>query len=79
MMLDYMNEILDKFLDLVLSVLPLSPFTEIIEELASMPYLGYINWFIPIGKFIAIGTVWLTAIGVFYLYQIILRWIKAIE
>ena len=78
-MLDYMNEILDKFLDLVLSVLPLSPFTEIIEELASMPYLGYINWFIPIGKFIAIGTVWLTAIGVFYLYQIILRWIKAIE
>ena len=78
-MLDYMNEILDKFLDLVLSVLPLSPFTEIIEELASMPYLGYINWFIPIGKFIAIGTVWLTAIGVLYLYQIILRWIKAIE
>lgn len=78
-MLAYMDEVLNKFLDFVLSVLPLSPFTEIIEELESMPYLGYINWLIPVGRFVAIGTAWLTAIGVFYLYQIILRWIKAIE
>lgn len=78
-MLDFMNELLEQFLNFVLSVLPLSPFTDIINELEALPYLGYLNWVIPIGKFIKIGTGWLTAIGLFYMYQIILRWIKAIE
>ena len=75
----FMQELLDKFLDMVLQVLPLSPFTDVIDELETLPYLGYLNWFIPVGRIIKIGTVWLTAVGLFYLYSIILRWIKAIE
>ncbi len=77
-MLDFMNELLDKFLDFVLSVLPLSPFTEVIDNLESLPYLGYLNYFVPVGAILKIGSVWLASITLFYLYQIILRWIKAI-
>lgn len=65
-MLAYMKELLDKFLALLLSLFPLSPFTSVIEELSALPYLGYINWFVPIGDFIKIGTLWITAIGAYY-------------
>ena len=77
-MLD-MKNILDKFLQAVLSLFPLSPFREVIQELGSLPYLGYINWFVPVGDFVKIGTVWLTAIAAYYAWSIIARWIKLIS
>lgn len=77
-MLD-MKNLLDKFLQAVLSLFPLSPFQEVIQELGSLPYLGYINWFVPIGDFVKIGTVWLTAIAAYYAWSIIARWIKLIS
>ena len=78
-MLDFMNELGDNFLSMLQNVLPLSPFSKYIDEIAQLPYLSYLNWFIPVGEFVAIGTLWLGAISIFYLYQIILRWVKAIE
>lgn len=72
-------EIVEKFLNLVLSVLPRSPFVKYIAAMEEIPFLQYLNWFIPIGTFILIGEAWLVAIGIFYLYSIILRWIRAIE
>lgn len=77
-MLD-MKNLLDKFLQAVLSLFPLSPFREVIQELGSLPYLGYINWFVPVGDFVKIGTVWLTAIAAYYAWSIIARWIKLIS
>lgn len=77
--MEIMQSIIDALLDFVLALLPTSPFDEFITNLESMPYLGYLNWFIPIGTFIKIGAAWLAAITLFYLYSIILRWIKAIE
>lgn len=77
-MLD-MKNLLDKFLQAVLSLFPLSPFREVINELGSLPYLGYINWFVPIGDFVKIGTVWLAAIAVYYAWSIIARWIRLIS
>lgn len=78
-MLGWMKEILDKFLAGLLSALPLSPFTEIISSLEAMPFLGYLNWFIPVGTFLKIGSAWLTAIGLYYLYSVIARWVKLIS
>ena len=49
------------------------------DLLGSLPYLGYINWFVPIGDFVKIGTVWLTAIAAYYAWSIIARWIKLIS
>lgn len=77
-MLD-MKNLLDKFLQGVLSLFPLSPFQPVIEELGNLPYLGYINWFVPIGDFVKIGTVWLAAIAVYYAWSVIARWIKVIS
>jgi hypothetical protein len=72
-------EIVEKFLNTVLSILPTSPFTQFIPAIASNKFIGWLNYFVPISEFITIGTAWLGAVGVFYLWMIILRWIRAIE
>ncbi len=78
-MLDFMKELLDKFLAVLLSLLPLSPFTGVIDSLGALPYIGYINWFIPIGDMLKIGMAWLTAIALYYAYSVIARWLKLIS
>ena len=78
-MLQMFNEILNAFAKAIIQVLPLSPFRQFIDWFADVPYLGYLNWFLPIGAFVKIGTAWLVAIGSFYIYSIVLRWIKAIS
>lgn len=77
-MLDWFSELLEKFGDFLLSVLPTSPFDQFIKEFANLPYLGYLNWFIPVGAICKIMLAWLGAISLFYLYSIIMRWIKMI-
>jgi hypothetical protein len=74
-----MTALLDKFLSWILNLLPLSPFTDIISSMEQLPFLGYLNWFVPVGKMLAVGTAWLVAIGVYYLYSVIARWIKLIS
>lgn len=74
-----MKELVTTFLDWVLKLLPTSPFTEFINAYSDIPYLGWLNWFIPVGQMIAIGEAWLVAIGLFYMYSIVLRWIRAID
>lgn len=78
-MLTWMKEILDKFLALIVSLLLLSPFAAYIDSLEQVPYLGYLNWFVPVGTCLKIGAAWLSAIALFYLYSVIARWIKLIE
>lgn len=73
-----MQGLLDKFLQFLLSVFPRSPFRETIEQFAQLPFLGYLNWFVPVGEMVVIGGAWLTAIGLYYLYSIIARWVKLI-
>ena len=55
-MIEYMKELLDKFLSALLSLFPVSPFLPVIRELSALPYLGYINWFVPVGTFVKIGS-----------------------
>lgn len=78
-MTEWLNEVVNGLLEGVTSLLPLSPFEKYIDSLASIPYIPYINWFIPVGVFVEIGIAWLGAIGTFYLLMIVLRWVKAIE
>lgn len=74
-----MMEIVEKFLHWVIGFLPSSPFTSFIEACENVPYLGWLNWFVPVGSIIAIGEAWLVAIGTFYLYSVVLRWVRAIS
>ena len=64
-----------------LSILPDSPFI-FLRDMSNSPvaqWLGQLNWFIPINTFVAILQLWCTAILVYYVIQIALRWAKAIE
>lgn len=76
----YFNEILVKFGNWLLSVLPTSPFMGFIDNFKTQfsPYLGWLNWCIPIKDFVAIFSVWLGAVLLFYGYSIIMRWVKMI-
>ena len=71
-MLEWFLEIIKKFGAIILSVLPTSPFDKYLDSLGSLDYLGYLNWFIKI------LLTWVTAVGVFYIYSIIMRWVKMI-
>lgn len=77
--MDLFEYVGDTILNFLKSVLPVSPFAATIEKIASLPYLAYLNWFVPVGTFVSIGTVWLTCVGLYYLYSILLRWVKAIQ
>lgn len=78
-MLEWMTSLFDKFGSALQEVLPLSPFSPFIEQFRDLPYMGYINWFLPIGAAISVLEAWLSAILLFYLYSIVLRWVKAIQ
>jgi len=69
---------LGSVLSFVLSILPNSPFQSISNSPISS-FMGTINYFFPVSEMITIGELWLVSIGIFYLYQIVLRWVKAIE
>ena len=65
--------------NVIISILPDSPFTFINNSLDVSKYLGYLNWVIPIETFVSITVPWVTAIVIYYSVSIVLRWIKAIE
>lgn len=68
-----------KFFNALLSLLPQSPFVAFLNAMEQWEFLKTLNWIVPIGTFVSIGTAWLTAIGVYYAWSVVLRWIKAVE
>lgn len=70
--------IFEKFAEKLLSVLPLSPFQQYIDQFRALPYLGWLNWFFPVGDCLVVMLAWLGAVGLFYLYSIVMRWLKVI-
>lgn len=59
--------------------LPDSPFVMISKNSQITELLSYLNWVIPIDFMISTLELWLVAVGIFYVWQILLRWVKAIE
>lgn len=64
--------------DFIYQVLPLSPFQPYLSQMADLPYLGYLNWFFPIGAALKIMATWLTVIVTWYSWSVLLRWLKVI-
>ena len=62
----------------LIEVLPTSPFREFIEDFEELPYLGYLNWFFPVRGCLIVMAAWLGAVTLFYLYSIVMRWVKMI-
>lgn len=70
---------ISKFAVLLINILPGSPFTSVLESIQESELLTAIDWVIPFTSFISIGIAWTTAIGVFYIISVALRWVKAIQ
>lgn len=65
----------------VIELLPESPFV-VLDELSRSEFyewLQFLNWFIPVNTFVSILEGWLVCVAVYYVYQVVLRWIKVIE
>lgn len=73
------SNLLKQLLNALVMLLPTSPFIKITDYIDSVPFVSYINWFIPFNILVAITEIWLVSVGLFYLYMVVLRWVKAIE
>lgn len=58
--------------------LPPSPF-KVIDNTPVSDYLPGLAWIIPFNAIITMLELWVLAIGSYYIYQIVLRWVKAIK
>lgn len=73
-----LSEAFDGLVEKVISVFPGSPFTQYLDEFAGIPYLPWLNWFFPIKECLIVMASWLTAVGIWYAYSIIARWVKVV-
>ena len=62
----------------IINVLPTSPFAPFVDEFSSLPFLGYLNWFFPVRACLTVMASWLAAITLFYIYSVVMRWVKLI-
>lgn len=76
--MDTLQSLWDIFGDFIYQILPVSPFRPYLEQFASLPYLGVLNWFFPIKEALICMATWLTVITTYYCYVVILRWIKVV-
>jgi len=65
-------------LTIIVNLLPSSPF-QIVDNSTVIQYLSGFNWVFPISAILGIFQAWLVCIATFYIYSIVLRWIKAIK
>lgn len=73
-----LKNMLQQALQWVVSLMPDSPF-KLLDNSPVAQYLPYLNWFIPFEFIIATLETWLVAIGVYYAWSVLLRWVKAIN
>lgn len=76
--MDMLSGLWGKFSGFLKGVLPLSPFRQFLNSFADIPFLGYLNWFIPVRDILIVFSAWLSAVALYYFYSIIMRWLKVI-
>ena len=68
-----------QIIETILSLFPDSPFVAVANMGSVQQALGWLNWVIPISSMIAIMETWLTAVGIYYLWQALGRWLGVID
>lgn len=66
------------FKQYLMEVLPTSPFQQFIQALPQSKGFNWLNWLVPVHDILVVLGVYLVAVGLFYLYSIIMRWVKVI-
>lgn len=81
MLLKLLQSIIDGLATLlvgIINVLPGSPFNGLSAMSIDNKWFGYLCYIVPVPQIMALLEAWGIAVGTFYLYQIILRWVKAV-
>lgn len=66
-------------LTLVLTLLPSSPFVGFNYLINQIPFLGYLNWFLPIPEIIVIMETWLAVVAIFYSILYLLNYVGVLK
>lgn len=66
-------------LSVVLAILPQSPFQGFSSLMASIPYISYLNWFLPISEMIVILESWLAIVAVYYSILYVLNYVGVLK
>ena len=53
-------------ISVILALLPQSPFVGFTNLMNNIPYISFVNWFLPISEMIAILESWLVVVSVYY-------------
>lgn len=80
--LDWMDEVVSAFWDKISDLLPADPFTKYIHQLSTgaiAEYIGYINYFFPVGFFLKCFSAFLASLAIYYTVVVVMRWIKAVS
>lgn len=72
------NQAFTSIISKLVELLPTSPFADFVDQFAGLPWLGVLNWFFPVRECLIVMAAWLGAITLFYLYSVIMRWVKVI-
>lgn len=66
----------------IIEIFPESPFRGAIESVQDseiITILQYVNYILPIQQMITIFSMWIVGVALYYVYQLVLRWIKVID
>lgn len=66
----------------IIQLFPASPIQPLIATLSTpavLEVLSFVNWFVPVGTMLGVLSGWLACVAAYYVYQILLRWIKVVE
>lgn len=66
----------------VINLLPESPFRALINSFNDTEIhqiLCYVNYLLPIGEMLSIFSLWLAGVAIYYIYQLVFRWVKVID
>lgn len=66
-------------LTLVVSLLPSSPFVGFNTLVQNLPFLSYLNWFLPITETIVVLESWLMVVSVYYGILFLLNYVGVIK
>lgn len=77
--IDSINGVFNQVFQFILFLLPDSPFKNFSFPPEIESFLGYLNYYVPFTEMVAIGLIWILAVGVYFGYQLILRFISAVK
>lgn len=73
-----MKELFESLGEVLIKALPISPFAEFYATWVAPEWLGWLNWILPVEGILKLMAAWLVAIGVYYAYSVVARWVGLI-